>query len=81
MIRGGAMPMNRPTGWVFIDRHRRDGFTIRWRRGDREAYVLGGKQVGSWTMEGLLGIIPVSSIGWVDLAEIKRAGERWVHRT
>ncbi len=75
--RGGAMPKTAPTGWVFFDRYRSEGFTIRWQRGDREAYVLKGNTVGSWTMEGLLGTIPVSTKGWADLAQIKGLGERW----
>lgn len=78
MKRGGAVPMARPTGWAFFHRGRSDGFTIRWQRGDREAYVLKGKQIGSWTMEGLLGTIPVSAAGWVDLVEVRGVGERWV---
>jgi DNA invertase Pin-like site-specific DNA recombinase len=31
--RGGAAPTTAPVGWVFLDRHRHDGYTIRWRRG------------------------------------------------
>lgn len=50
------------------------GFTIRWRHGDREAAVLRGNQVGNWTMDGLLGTIPVPVTGWTDLAEIRMAG-------
>jgi hypothetical protein len=32
MSRDGAVPSIPLTGWVFFDRHRQDGFTIRWRR-------------------------------------------------
>ena len=32
MSKGGAAPSTPLTGWVFFDRHRQDGFTIRWRR-------------------------------------------------
>ncbi|MGH4015489.1 MAG: hypothetical protein ACRDSL_16510 [Pseudonocardiaceae bacterium] len=78
MKRGGATPKTAPTGWVFFRRDRSDGFTIRWQRGDREAYVLKGKQIGSWTTEGLLGKIPVSPAGWVDLAEVRLIGEKWM---
>ena len=70
-----------PTGWVFFDRHRSDGFTIRWQRGDHEAYILKGNKVGSWTMQGFIGRIPVSIKGWVDLAQIRVAGESWLRST
>ncbi len=74
MKRGGAMPTNRPTGRVYMN----TDCTIRWRRGDREAYVLRGNTVGSWTMEGLLGKVPVSPAGWADLAEVRLIGQKWV---
>lgn len=67
--------MNRPTGWVYM----KTDCTIRWQRGDREAYVLRGNTVGSWTMEGLLGKVPVSPAGWADLAEVRMIGQKWVH--
>ena len=71
MNRGGTPPTNRPTGWVYLT----SNCTIRWQRGDREAYILPGKESGSWSMEGLLDKIPVSPTGWTDLAEIKLLGE------
>lgn len=77
MKRGGAAPKTPPTGWVFCRRHNSEGFTIRWRRGDREAAVLRGNQVGSWTTGGLLGTIPVPVTGWTDLVQIRVAGENW----
>jgi hypothetical protein len=43
-----------PTGWVFLDRHRGDGITIRWKRGDSVAYVLGGQRVGDHGMKEVL---------------------------
>ena len=73
---GGAMPRHQPTGWVYL----RADCTIRWQRGDREAYVVKGNTVGSWTMEGLVGTIPVASAGWRDLAEIRSTGDRWIRR-
>ena len=74
MKRGGAMPVTRPTGWVYL----KSDCTIRWQRGDREAYVLKGNKVGGWSMEGLFGRIPVSPAGWADLAEVRLVGEKWV---
>lgn len=65
--RGGVRPMYQPTGWVYL----RAGCTIRWQRGDREAYLLTGNTVGSWTMEGLLATIPVTRGGWTDLTELR----------
>ena len=74
MSRGGAMPMNRPTGWVYL----KADCTIRWQRGDREAYVLRGNQVGKWVTDEILDTIPVSPKGWTDTAEIRLTGENWV---
>lgn len=74
MSRGGAMRMNRPTGWVYL----KSDCTIRWQRGDHEAHVLRGNKVGSWSTEGLLGKVAVSPTGWADLAEVKLTGEKWV---
>lgn len=76
--RGGATPSTPLTGWVFLDRHREDGFTIRWRRGDPVAYVLSGQRVGDHGMADVLGTIPVPSTGWTDVAEIRALGQRWV---
>jgi hypothetical protein len=76
--RGGATPSASPVGWVFLDRHREDGFTIRWRRGDRVAYVLHGQRIGDHGMADVLGTIPVLPAGWTDLAEIRLLGQRWV---
>ncbi|MGH4016806.1 MAG: hypothetical protein ACRDSL_23310 [Pseudonocardiaceae bacterium] len=55
-----------PTGWVYL----KSDCTVRWQRGDREAFVLKGNKIGSWTREGLLGKIPV--------AEVRLIGEKWV---
>lgn len=74
MSRGGATFSTAPTGWAYL----KSGCTIRWQRGDGEAYVLRGNQVGKWPTEGILGIIPVSPLGWGDLAEVKLIGENWV---
>lgn len=75
--RGGVRPTYQPTGWVYL----RAGCTIRWQRGDREAYLLTGNTVGSWTMEGLLATIPVTRGGWTDLTEVRSIGERWTRRS
>jgi hypothetical protein len=77
--KGGFTPGAAPTGWVFLNRHRADGFTIRWRRrGDAVAYVLNGKRLFDQGMSELLGTIPVVATGWTDLAEVRTLGERWV---
>lgn len=67
-------------GWVFLDRHRREGFTIRWRRGERKAYVLNGQRTGDHTTADVLAIIPVIPRGWTDLAEIRLLGQRWLRQ-
>ncbi len=75
MSRGGATPKTAPTGWVYLSSA---DCTIRWQRGDTEAYVLGGNKVGKWTIEDVIGTFPVSHMGWTDLQEVKLAGENWV---
>ncbi len=80
MNRGGAAPKAAPVGWVFLDRHRHDGYTIRWRRGDAVAYVLSGQQVGNHGMAEVLDTISVSPSGWTDLAEVRLLGQRWVRQ-
>lgn len=53
----GAAPKTAPVGWVFLDRHRHDGYTIRWRRGGKLAYVLNGNRVGDHGMSEVLDTI------------------------
>jgi len=74
VTRGGTAPKTAPTGWAYL----KYDCTVRWQRGDREAYVLRGNQVGKWTTDGVLGTIAVPYTGWSDLDEIKLAGENWV---
>ncbi|MGH3686528.1 MAG: hypothetical protein ACRDRU_24540 [Pseudonocardiaceae bacterium] len=74
---GGATPRPSPVGWVFLDRHRQDGLTIRWRQGDRVAHVLDGQRIGDHGMADIVGTIPVLPAGWTDLAEIRLLGQRW----
>ncbi|MDQ3599998.1 MAG: hypothetical protein M3408_01820 [Actinomycetota bacterium] len=78
MSRGGAAPTTALVGWVFLDRHRHDGYTVRWRRGDAVAHVLAGDQIGNLGMVDVLDTIPVSPSGWSDLAEIRTLGQRWL---
>lgn len=76
---GGAKPQTvPPIGWVFLDSSCHEGYTIRWRRGDPVAYVLGGNQVGNHAMTGVSDTIPVLPAGWTDLAEIRSIGQRWM---
>jgi hypothetical protein len=76
--RGGATPQTAPVGWVFLDRHRHDGCTIRWRRGEAVAYVLAGNRIGDHGMSEVLATIAVAPTGWTDLAEIRALGQRWL---
>jgi hypothetical protein len=76
--KGGFTPSTAPTGWVFLDRHRASGFTIRWKRGDQVACVLSGHRLGDHGMAGALGTIPVLPTGWTDLAELRTLGQRWM---
>lgn len=75
---GGSRPKVAPVGWVFLARHRDDGYTVRWRRGDAVAYVLAGQQVGNHGMTEVTDTIPVLPKGWTDLAEIRVLGQRWL---
>ena len=79
MKRQGEAARSSPVvGWVFLDRRRENGVTIRWRRGDRVAYVLDGRRVGDHGMAEVLDTVPVLPAGWTDLAEIRLLGQRWV---
>ncbi|MGH3907468.1 MAG: hypothetical protein ACRDTE_25320 [Pseudonocardiaceae bacterium] len=71
--RGGAVPRVAPIGWVRLE----GGYTIRWRRGDRMAYVLNEERAGDHETAGVVDTIPVSPSGWADLAEIRMVGQRW----
>ena len=78
---GGATPKAAPVAWVFLDRHRHEGVTIRWRRGEPVAYVLHGQRIGDdTTAAGVLDTIPVAPTGWTDLAEIRMLGQRWLRQ-
>jgi hypothetical protein len=57
MTKSGTVPTTAPVGWVFLERHRHDGYTIRWRRGDTAAYVLSDKKLGDHGMADVLGTI------------------------
>lgn len=80
MSRGGAARTTAAVGWVFLDRHRHDGYTIRWRRGDVVADILSSQQVGNHGIAEVLDTISVSPSGWTDLAEIRLLGQRWLRQ-
>jgi hypothetical protein len=73
MSHGGATSKTAPVGWVHVG----GGYTVRWRRGDPVAHVLGGERTGDHGMAGVVDTIPVSPAGWTDLAEIRQIGQRW----
>jgi hypothetical protein len=73
-------PKSVPVGWVFLDRHRHNGITIRWRRGESQAYVLEGHRLGDHAVAGILATIPVMPTGWTDLAEIRALGQKWLRQ-
>ncbi len=54
--------------------HLESRYTIRWRRGDPVAYVLGAQRIGDHGMADVVDTIPVSPTGWTDLAEIRQGG-------
>ncbi|MGH3916262.1 MAG: hypothetical protein ACRDTC_23070 [Pseudonocardiaceae bacterium] len=69
-----------PIGWVHLrgDVNAPEGYTIRWRRGEAVAYVLAGKQLSSHALTGVVATVDVPSRGWVDLADIRAQGQRWL---
>lgn len=73
MSQGGTRPKDQPTAWAYL----RNDRTTRWQRGDRQAYIVKGNKLGSWSMDGLLATLPVSPTGWTDLAEVRLTGEKW----
>ena len=79
MSSGTAMSMTGATAWVYL---RSGNCTIRWRRGDKVAYVFAGKQLETYPDEApraeLLDTIPLSSKGWADLTHVRLLGENWV---
>ena len=79
MNRGGAMPTNSPTAWVYLPS---GDCTIRWQRGDKVAYLFEGTQLETYPDETLRvpvrATIPVSSRGWTDIAHVRLIGENWV---
>ena len=80
MSRGDAVPQTASICWVFLNRYREDGFTIRRQRGEPVAYVLDGKRVGDHTMTGVLAKIPVATAVRTSLAEVRLIGQRWLHQ-
>lgn len=81
MSRGGAAPKTAPVGWVFLSRPGGAGITIRWRRGERTAYVLEGQRIGDHAVvRGVLDTVPVAQAGWTDLAEVRLLGQRWLRQ-
>ena len=79
MSRGGALPMNRPTAWVYLPS---GDCTIRWQRGDTVAYIFAGKQLQTYpdkpSTAEMLDTLPLST-SWTDLADVRRTGEKWVN--
>lgn len=76
MSQGGTVSKNAPVGWVQLE----GGYTVRWRRGDHVAHVLGRDRADDHGMAGVVESIPVSPGGWTDLAEIRQVGQRWRRR-
>jgi len=73
-VRGGANYTPKPITWVFLDA----GYTVRWRRGDPVAYVFEGEQMHHHSDAGAVDTIPVPSVGWTDMAEVRHVGRRWL---
>ncbi len=42
------------------------------------AYVLNGQRVGDHGMSEVLDTIPVLPVGWTDLAEVRKLGQKWM---
>lgn len=81
MSGGRTAPKATLVGWVFLDCHRLEGFTIRWQRGAPVAYVLDGRRIGDHaTVAGVLATIPVTPAGWTDLTDLRLLGQRWLRQ-
>lgn len=65
-----------PVGWVLLP----EGYTIRWRRGDRVAHALRGDQMDNHGMAGVVDTIPVPPSGWTDLVQVRQVGQRWLRQ-
>ena len=76
----GASTHAAPMGWVHLrgGAHNPEGYTIRWRRGDPVAYVLAGRQLSSHALNDVVTTVEVPPRGWVDVAEIRSHGQRWL---
>ena len=59
MSRGGPAARTAAVGWVYLPA----GYTIRWRRGDPAAHMLGGQHLGSHGMTGVVDAIAVLPAG------------------
>lgn len=80
-MRQTTTPKTALVAWVFLNHLRREGITIRWRRGEPMAYVLHGHRIGDHTTTAeVLDTIPVAPTGWTDLAEIRLLGQRWLRQ-
>lgn len=73
------MPMTSPTAWVYLPS---GDCTIRWQRGDKVAYIFAGKRLQTYpdrSSEGeVLDTIALSK-SWIDVADVRRTGEKWVN--
>jgi len=66
------MSYDRPAvAWLTVG-----GYTVRWRRGERAAYVFrgGGCPDGD---AAAIDTIPVDGSGWTDFAEVRRVAHAW----
>lgn len=61
--------------WVYLDA----GYTLRWRRGDRRAYVFRGRQIVNAESDvDAIDTVPVPTSGWVDLAHVRQVAHAWL---
>lgn len=74
--------MHPAVGWAVLRSNelRERAVTIRWQRGHRKAYVLTGERIGDHGTARLLDEVPVDRNGWTDLAEVRLAGQNWLHQ-
>ncbi|MGH4019497.1 MAG: hypothetical protein ACRDT0_09730 [Pseudonocardiaceae bacterium] len=76
---GNYGPQRQPVGWVYLP----DGYTIRWERFDRVAYIFPGNRVKTTPPDGtprvpVLATVPVPPSGWSDMNHIQVVGRQWL---
>lgn len=74
VVHGGENHTPKLVAWVVLDA----GYKVRWRRGDAVVYVFEGEQMHQHSDIGVVDTIPVPSVGWTDVAEVRHVAGCWL---